>query len=136
MTAPWVFARGNHESCNRAGQGWFRFLDAVPWTEERSCNDPAQDGVANFSDPYAVPLGGGTQLVVFDSSHSRGDAYAEADADYQAYAKLMRQAEALAAQAPHNIFVSHHPALGLVPGPPTPGASGSWPQKGSTGAAR
>jgi hypothetical protein len=25
--APWVFVRGNHESCNRAGQGWWRFLD-------------------------------------------------------------------------------------------------------------
>jgi hypothetical protein len=25
--APWVVDRGNHESCTRAGQGWFRFLD-------------------------------------------------------------------------------------------------------------
>jgi len=114
--APWVFARGNHESCNRAGQGWFRFLDAAPWTEERSCNDPAHDGVGDFSEPYAVPLGQGTQLVVFDSAHSRGEPYAETDADFQAYAKLLMQAETLAAAAPHNIFVSHHPVLGLAPG--------------------
>ncbi len=26
--APWVFARGNHELCSRAGPGWFYFLDA------------------------------------------------------------------------------------------------------------
>lgn len=25
-TAPWVFARGNHELCSRAGPGWFYFL--------------------------------------------------------------------------------------------------------------
>jgi hypothetical protein len=28
--APWIVIRGNHESCNRAGQGWWRFLDRVP----------------------------------------------------------------------------------------------------------
>jgi hypothetical protein len=115
--APWVFARGNHESCERAGQGWFRFLDAYPWSAERSCNDTAYDGDANFSEPYAVPLGGGTQLVVFDSSHSRGDPYAESDAEYEVYAAQLRQAETLAASAPHSIFVSHHPVLGLAPGP-------------------
>lgn len=27
--APWVFARGNHETCARAAQGWFRYLDAA-----------------------------------------------------------------------------------------------------------
>ncbi len=27
--APWVFARGNHESCKRGGGGWFRMLDAA-----------------------------------------------------------------------------------------------------------
>ena len=26
--APWVFVRGNHESCQRAGVGWHRFFDA------------------------------------------------------------------------------------------------------------
>jgi hypothetical protein len=25
--APWVMLRGNHEVCDRAGEGWFRFLD-------------------------------------------------------------------------------------------------------------
>ena len=31
-TAPIVFLRGNHESCARAGNGWFRYLDARPYT--------------------------------------------------------------------------------------------------------
>ena len=27
--APWIMVRGNHEICERAGDGWFRFLDHV-----------------------------------------------------------------------------------------------------------
>ena len=28
--APWIMVRGNHEICDRAGEGWFRFLDHAP----------------------------------------------------------------------------------------------------------
>lgn len=28
--APWIMVRGNHETCKRAGEGWFRFLDHGP----------------------------------------------------------------------------------------------------------
>jgi predicted phosphodiesterase len=35
--APWVMVRGNHEDCDRAGEGWFRFLDHAPM--ERKCRD-------------------------------------------------------------------------------------------------
>jgi hypothetical protein len=28
--APWLMLRGNHEDCDRAGEGWFRFLSAAP----------------------------------------------------------------------------------------------------------
>lgn len=31
-TAPWIFVRGNHELCNRGGQGWFRLLDSRPYS--------------------------------------------------------------------------------------------------------
>src|SRR5262249_14105024 len=27
--APWIMVRGNHETCGRAGEGWYRFLDAA-----------------------------------------------------------------------------------------------------------
>ena len=66
--APWVFVRGNHESCARAGQGWWRFLDPRPLVNGRDCNDAANDVRGDYSDPYAVPLSADTQLVVFDSS--------------------------------------------------------------------
>jgi predicted phosphodiesterase len=37
QTAPWIFVRGNHELCARAGEGWFRFLD--PRIYEKNCSD-------------------------------------------------------------------------------------------------
>ncbi len=55
--APWVFARGNHELCNRGAGGWFRMLDAG--AAPAACWTPA----ATFS----VDLGGPVLWVV-DSS--------------------------------------------------------------------
>src|SRR5262249_36440785 len=55
--APWVFVRGNHEDCNRAWEGFFRFLDFRPFT-----------GVCPaYSDPVSIPIGG-LRLVIMDDS--------------------------------------------------------------------
>jgi len=35
--APWLLVRGNHEDCDRAGEGWFRFLAATPLPDR--CSD-------------------------------------------------------------------------------------------------
>jgi predicted phosphodiesterase len=32
--APWIMVRGNHETCTRAAEGWFRFLDHVRPADE------------------------------------------------------------------------------------------------------
>lgn len=55
--APWVFVRGNHESCERGGKGWFRLFDAAPLP--KTC--PAQ------SDVFVVPLSG-VDVFVLDSA--------------------------------------------------------------------
>ncbi|HLZ75157.1 metallophosphoesterase [Phenylobacterium sp.] len=55
--APWVFARGNHEDCQRGGAGWFRLLDAD--LKVRAC--PAH------SDTFLVDIGG-VSLGVLDSA--------------------------------------------------------------------
>lgn len=34
--APWVFVRGNHENCDRGGEGWMRFLSPSPY---QACSD-------------------------------------------------------------------------------------------------
>ena len=125
--APWVFVRGNHESCNRAGVGWFRYLDAEPWSPEHSCVDPRLDDQADFSAPFAVSLDDDTQLIVFDTSRVSNRAYApDAPAFARYSAQLLRVAE-LASHKPHNIFLSHHPALafaGSASGKPKPGTAG------------
>jgi hypothetical protein len=111
--APLVLARGNHENCFRAGQGWFRFLDPMPPTETRSCNDPANDLEGDHSAPYAVPLGGGTQIVVMDMANAPNTAMDHADpraaqlrADYDALALLAKGARS-------TLMVTHKPVLGF-----------------------
>ena len=55
--APWIMVRGNRETCERAGEGWFRFLDANPMPKE--CSD--------FTKPIAIRLGDFT-FVVLDTA--------------------------------------------------------------------
>ena len=55
QAAPILFVRGDHEQCERAGSGFFRFLDAY---RLRQCLD--------FTQPYAVDFTG-LQLIVMDT---------------------------------------------------------------------
>ncbi len=123
--APWVVVRGNHEECRRAGQGWFRFLDTQPYDAKRSCDDAANDDIANYTEPYAVAIGNDTQVIVFDTSKVGKKAIpntSEVFLKYQAQFKTVNQ---LAAKpGVHSIFTNHHPILGFVPVPgksPLPG---------------
>ena len=65
--APWVFVRGNHEDCQRAGPGWLRLLGPMPF-------DPAASCAAHLA-PYAVPLGT-TNLMVMDDADAPDTAVA------------------------------------------------------------
>jgi len=112
--APWVFVRGNHESCFRAGQGWFRFIDAQPWSEARSCNDPAHDTDADYSPPYAVPLNADTQLIIFDSSKTNGKPFSTQDLSFQKYTQELREVGQMTQQRTTSFFMSHHPLLALA----------------------
>ena len=107
--APWVLARGNHETCARGGQGWWRFLDPHAYAPAANCDDPATDGRADTTDPYAVPLGGDAQLIVFDTADTNWKGFAPGDARIQRYADTWRKIDQLARQRRHNIAVDHHP---------------------------
>jgi len=130
--APWVVVRGNHESCDRAGQGWWRFLDPRPLSAERDCNDPANDPSGDFSEPYAVPIAVDAQFLVFDSSKVGVEPLAAGNAMYQTYARQLAGAFALANRRPgmHNLFMDHHPILGFAPDPRTQ-PTGLFPGNGS-----
>jgi len=118
--APWVAARGNHEMCSRAGQGWFRLLDAAAADPARTCDQADRDEDADFSDPFAVPLGGNWQLIVFDSARASRPLDLNRPEDARAFRQFEKKLDAVAALAAapgmHSIFVSHHPALGFAIG--------------------
>jgi hypothetical protein len=124
--APWIVVRGNHESCNRAGQGWWRFLDPRPLAPRRNCDLGADDGIGDHSEPYAVPLGSGadadTQFIVFDSSIVGVLPLAATDPTYIDFRAQFERAFALAARQPNAFFLLHHPILAFAPNPAQPNA--------------
>ncbi|BDW10980.1 ser/threonine protein phosphatase [Polynucleobacter sp. SHI8] len=111
---PWLFIRGNHESCQRAGQGWHRFIDNRPWDDNLSCNDPKNDA-GSFSEPYAVPLGAKAQIVSFDSANMPSKDMKPEDVSYAIYSKQIAQAEELAKKKSFSIFANHHPISIVLP---------------------
>lgn len=70
--APWVVVRGNHENCDRGGEGWMRFLSPLPY---RACGNQAY-GTASRSvltnnltaDAYRIDFGRQLTLVVADNA--------------------------------------------------------------------
>jgi hypothetical protein len=124
--APWIVVRGNHESCNRAGQGWWRFLDPRPLASGQDCDVAADDAVGDYSEPYAVPLGSAaaadTQFVVFDSSLVGVAPLPASDPMHIAYRAQLERAFALSARRPNTFFMNHHPVLAFAPNPAQPNA--------------
>ncbi|HTQ06484.1 MAG TPA: metallophosphoesterase [Polyangiaceae bacterium] len=119
--APWVMVRGNHEVCNRAGQGWYRYLDTKPFdtTGVKTCDNSANDNAGNFNDPWAVSFGD-TQFIAFDSANAAKSAYSPAA--QEPYTTELTEAAALSSSNLLNIFAVHHPVLGYsAANPPTIG---------------
>ena len=112
--APWVMVRGNHESCARAGQGWWRLMDPRPLVPGRDCVTAANDDNGDYSDPYAVPLGGGAQVIVFDSSNTPGAPVKPGDIREIKFADMYRKIDLLSQQAAYNISADHHPIFGFA----------------------
>ncbi len=96
--APWVMVRGNHEECNRAGHGWFRFLD--PHLPALGCRD--------YTAPYVVPAGA-VQLLIFDSSRAKDET-----APPETVKVFAAQFAALNEAATTNAWlITHHPVWGI-----------------------
>jgi len=93
-SAPWVFVRGNHELCERAGEGWFRFLDPRPLAP----------GCQDYTDPYAVAAGDLT-LLVLDSANA--DDYQAVPDEVAAYKGQFDRLAQLA--VPNSWLLTHSP---------------------------
>ncbi|MBL8408241.1 MAG: metallophosphoesterase [Candidatus Accumulibacter sp.] len=70
--AAWVTVRGNHEGCDRGGEGWMRFLSPLPY---QACPDQrfktdSRSVLANnlTADAYRIDLGDKLALVVADNA--------------------------------------------------------------------
>ena len=111
---PWVMVRGNHESCARAGQGWWRFLDPHPLRKKQDCNLAANDKIGDFADAYAVPLGQHDQFIVLDTSDAINKPLPTDDFRAQAYARMYQQMLVLDKQVAHNFILNHQPILGVA----------------------
>lgn len=111
--APLAPARGNHENCARAGQGWWRFLDGRARAAGRDCDDAANDTAGDWSEPYAVPLGKQAQLVLLDLAITPNKALAPGDWRAAAFEASYQSLAALAARARFTFAVDHQPILGF-----------------------
>jgi hypothetical protein len=109
--APWVMVRGDHETCDRGGQGWWRMLDPRPLVGVQDCNVAANDDTGNYSDPYVVPVDDDVAFVVFDSAMVGNSA--KPGAQFDTYTRQAQAGFTLAASWPHAIFMNHQPILGF-----------------------
>ncbi|MEI6790846.1 MAG: metallophosphoesterase [Myxococcaceae bacterium] len=97
---PWLFMRGNHELCDRGGQGWFRFFDPRPYTE--TCSD--------YTDPYTVNYAG-LNLLVMDNAAVTDSPDPADENSAQIYAKQFETARDWKA----DWLLIHEPIWGVVP---------------------
>lgn len=88
-------------------------LDPRHLLPSRDCNDAANDDVGDFSDPYAIPLGGDAQLIVLDTSNTIGKPIPAGDIREIKYRDLYRKLDLLSQHAAYNIAANHHPILGF-----------------------
>jgi len=131
--APWLFARGNHELCSRAGPGWFYLLDAGstllgPGQSQRSCppQTPAawRDGAwpsppmpfagqkfpTVLTPPFKVKLGT-LVLVMVDSANAADAVLYNLEPYILQYREVGRM---LAADRTPTWLVTHRPIWGVV----------------------
>mmetsp|Transcript_20787 Transcript_20787/g.42434 ORF Transcript_20787/g.42434 Transcript_20787/m.42434 type:complete len:697 (+) Transcript_20787:2007-4097(+) len=61
---PWIALRGNHESCSRAGRGWFLFLSPQPYDSEAVAGAYCRD----HTEPWKISFLREQFLLVDDST--------------------------------------------------------------------
>lgn len=125
-TAPFVFLRGNHELCARAGTGWFYLLDSNSpligkWAQQLSCPPATNPMPQVFSAPYRVSLDG-VNMLVMDSTNAcdSGRLY---ENEYVNQFNMMNELLKRAPASEQNWLLSHRPLWGIA-GPDAVGSCG------------
>lgn len=112
--APWIFVRGNHETCGRHGTGYFYLLDPRSAT---ACTSDA-------TDPILVSTGG-QQYVMLDSSGATcdlpigssssacsGNTLVPPNQQIPTWTALLKQAQALVPAGSSAVLLTHRPVWG------------------------
>jgi len=121
-TAPWVFARGNHELCSRAGPGWFYFMgpgSSLPGAGQAQMQCPHQGDLnappataephITMIPPYMLSLGT-VDVWVMDTANA-----CDALATNALTAQYQAQYEQLANRAKNVTWVmGHRPIWGFT----------------------
>ena len=131
-TAPWLFVRGNHELCSRAGPGWFYLLDSASSLlgsrPQESCpsQTPADWRLGAWPKPPALPFQGepfpvrisppmrlklGDLDIISIDSANAGDAYLY---NVDTYVEQYRQVAAILGERRPTWLVTHRPLWGVV----------------------
>ncbi|MFC3194897.1 metallophosphoesterase [Marinicella sediminis] len=114
--SPWIFARGNHELCSRAGPGWFYLLDpnsALLGQYQQQLNCPSADNPTPdvLSAPYVIDLSG-LNVAVLDSANAC-DAGSLFVNSYENQLALMNQLIRNAGQDEATWVQTHRPLWGV-----------------------
>lgn len=131
--APWLFVRGNHELCSRAGPGWFYLLDPASSllggnAKQDFCPDQTPVGwplgawpkppalpfqgealPLRFSPPFRLKLGE-LDIISVDSANA-GDAYLY---NVDTYAEQYRRIGQILSERRPTWIVTHRPIWGVV----------------------
>jgi hypothetical protein len=74
------------------------------------------DAAGDFSPAYAAPLGGGDQLIVFDSAAAGLKPLKPEDPTFDRFVAMRDEIERLSRRAKRSILVDHHPFLAYAAG--------------------
>jgi hypothetical protein len=111
--APWIMVRGNHETCHRAGEGWFRFLDSAKTLPVDKCPDVTA---------FLVVSLGGIGFVAVDSALLSDGSGSDADDDDEGgpgqpadlTETMRRHYNAISASVPAKAWVLTHAPFNAV----------------------
>ncbi|SCF46371.1 metallophosphoesterase [Micromonospora mirobrigensis] len=110
-TAPFVFVRGNHETCQRAGEVWFRYL--APTLSTTACSPGA---VQDYSPP--VRLNAGTLGLLLTDTSCAGDDLNPPTCDTASglarYTAQFNQVNNTLVRPGDNFLLSHTPIWAVV----------------------
>ena len=124
--APWVMVRGNHENCDRAGEGWMRFLAPAPYAPcgNQRYRTASRSNLRNnhTAEAFRVDLDGLSLIVADNAAHEDYRHWSAAPDDLAVLVEKLQAARRGAAETKVQgsaWLLSHRPLWYDMIAPPT-----------------